>query len=381
MSPLDVEIAIPLLYDRNFPPSAWTEAAKVLEASGVVDYLQTWDQLTSWFPQSMWNPANTPLAAVMPDCDSFSDAFTMGVYAQAAAPGLGTVMSTDAVRTGPAELTQKMMTISDITGGRSIFQLGAGEIKQCKPFGWKRSQGLSRLEDHFRAFQALWNADRTINFDGNHVKFTNAWLGGTRGHRPQLWGLGGGPKFTEITAAHADGFVTMCPWAATTPERWAEMVAHMKAIRARSGHDPEGFGFGLWVAALIHDDPDVIDRALDNPFNRWWAAIAGRLNQADWAQVGISAPWPLDWHYSKDLLPAELSSDQAAEIVGKGSREMSEKTFFAGSSADVAAMIRPYVEAGATWVSIIDLLPFVLDPQEAVTALPRSVDTARLVKT
>ena len=119
----DVEIAIPLLYDRNFPPSAWVEAAKTLEASGVVDFLQTWDQLTSWFPKSMWTVENTPLAAMMPDCDSFSDAFTMGVYAHAAAPGLGTVISTDAIRTGPAELTQKMMTITDLTEGRSAIRI------------------------------------------------------------------------------------------------------------------------------------------------------------------------------------------------------------------------------------------------------------------
>jgi phthiodiolone/phenolphthiodiolone dimycocerosates ketoreductase len=376
----DVEIAIPLLYDRNFPPSAWTAAAKALEASGVVDYLQTWDQLTSWFPKSMWTVENTPLAAMMPDCDSFCDAFTMGVYAQAAAPGLGTVISTDAIRTGPAELTQKMMTISDLTQGRSIFQLGAGEIKQCKPFGWKRAQGLGRLEDHYKAFDALWNAKGPIDLPGNHVNLTNAWLGGTKNHRPRLWGLGGGPKFAEITASYADGFVTMCPWAATTPERWAEMIANMKQIRERAGRDPEDFSFGLWASVLLHDDPDVIDRALDNPFNRWWAAIAGRLNQSDWEIEGITAPWPADWHYSRHLLPAELGDAEARAIVDRGTREMAEKSFFTGSASDVAAQLKPYIEAGANWISVIDLLPFVLDPEEAIGALPRSIDVARCLK-
>jgi phthiodiolone/phenolphthiodiolone dimycocerosates ketoreductase len=179
MPKAELQVAVPILYDRNFPSAAWIHAAKTLE-TGVVDQLQTWDQLTSWFPRSMWTPQNTPLAAAMPDCDSFSDAFVMGVYAQAAAPGLGTVISTDAVRNGPAELTQTMMTIADLTEGRSIFQIGAGEAKQCKPFSWKRSQGLSRLKDHFRAFNALWNADGPIDFDGNHWTFRNAWLGGTK---------------------------------------------------------------------------------------------------------------------------------------------------------------------------------------------------------
>jgi phthiodiolone/phenolphthiodiolone dimycocerosates ketoreductase len=314
------------------------------------------------------------------DCDSFSDAFVMGVYAQAAAPGLGTVISTDAVRNGPAELTQTMMTIADLTEGRSIFQIGAGEAKQCKPFSWKRSQGLSRLKDHFRAFNALWNADGPIDFDGNHWTFRNAWLGGTKKHRPQVWGLGGGPKFTEITASLADGFATMLRWAATTPERWTEMITQMKQIREDAGRDPDQFGFGLWAAVLLHDDPDVIDCALDNPFNRWWAAIAGRLSQADWEIEGITPPWPLDWHYSRHLLPAEMDEATAAAVAAKGTREMAERTFFAGNAKEVAGMIQPFIDAGATWVSVIDLLPFVLDPTDAVEALPRSIDVARVLK-
>jgi hypothetical protein len=88
---MSLQVAIPVAHDRTFPPTAWQQAAKALESSGAVDQIQTWDQLTSWFPHSMWTTENTPLA----DCDSFSDAFAMAVYALAVAPNLGEVISTD----------------------------------------------------------------------------------------------------------------------------------------------------------------------------------------------------------------------------------------------------------------------------------------------
>lgn len=58
---------------RNVPPPAAGEFAKRLEASGVVEWFQTWDQLVSFYPRALWTLENTPLAVVQSDCDSFHD--------------------------------------------------------------------------------------------------------------------------------------------------------------------------------------------------------------------------------------------------------------------------------------------------------------------
>src|SRR5581483_9416634 len=147
--------AIPIVADRHFPPEAFAQAAQAIAASGVVDDVQVWDQLTSWFPQGLWTPDRTPLAAIMPDCDSFQDAFVISGFAAANAPGAGLVMSTDAVRRGPAELLQAFLTITHLFKGQAIFQVGAGELKQTRPFGYKRSHGIRRIEDLYRIRQLL----------------------------------------------------------------------------------------------------------------------------------------------------------------------------------------------------------------------------------
>jgi hypothetical protein len=38
-------------------------------------------------------------------------------------------------------LTQTMMTLANLTGGRAKVMIGAGEAKQVTPHGWKRSEG------------------------------------------------------------------------------------------------------------------------------------------------------------------------------------------------------------------------------------------------
>src|SRR5271167_2439665 len=128
--------AVPVTIDRNFPAPMFGEAVKALKASGVVDDVQLWDQLTSWWPPLLWTPENSPMANVMPDVDSFPDVFAYAAYAAAVAPGLGAAISTDGIRHGPAELMQTMLTLANITEGESIFMLGAGEVKQARPFGW-----------------------------------------------------------------------------------------------------------------------------------------------------------------------------------------------------------------------------------------------------
>ncbi len=49
---------------RYLPPQAGAEIAAQLEASGVVDWFQTWDQLVSFLPQALWRPDVTPMAGL-----------------------------------------------------------------------------------------------------------------------------------------------------------------------------------------------------------------------------------------------------------------------------------------------------------------------------
>ena len=377
---MSVETAVPITADRNLPADVYGQIAEALEASGVVDYLQAWDQLTSWYPPGLWRPENTPMASVLPDVDSFPDVWAMTAYGAARAPKLGIALSTDSIRKGPAEMAQSAMTLANITRGKVTIHIGAGEIKQHKPFGWKRSEGLRRLEDQFKAFDLLWSSDEPVDFKGNFTTFDRAWLGKAKNHRPRLWALGGGPKLIDIGSTYADGFATMAPFISPTPEHWARMVGNMKEQLKAKGRDPGSFDFGVYGAVLLHEDAAVIDRALDNVLLRWVTAIFGRINQSDWLSEGFEPPFPPDWHYGMKLLPTRITDGEIRNALSKVSRPMSEKTWLYGTPKKVAADLQAYVDAGATWVSVIDILPTVLEPEDAQRALGRTLEVCRLLK-
>ena len=115
--------AVPLNTSLYVPPQQFGELARAVHGSGVVDNLFMWDQITNFWPPHLWTMENAPLAAVIPDIDSYGDAFAMGAYALAAAPGAGVAISTDAIRRGPAELNQTMWTLASMAQGRAILQI------------------------------------------------------------------------------------------------------------------------------------------------------------------------------------------------------------------------------------------------------------------
>jgi hypothetical protein len=97
-----------------------------------------------------------------------------------------------------------------------VLQLGAGEVRNIKPYGYKRSEGLKRLEDHMRFYHAYRTTEEPIDLEGDAWTFNQAWLGrGGNAENLRLWGLGGGPRLLDITTSYADGIACVAPPAGT----------------------------------------------------------------------------------------------------------------------------------------------------------------------
>lgn len=350
---------------RYMPRDVLARQIRDLEASGAVDYIYLSDQMLTWWPPSLWNPGNAPAAAMLPDGDSFTDPFAMAGFLSAHAPSMGIMLSTDAVRYGPGELMRSALTLADMTEGRFVLLLGAGEVKQCKPFGWKRSEGLARLEDHLRLYHEFWKAKEPFDFEGNHWKLDTAWLGGSKNYQPDIWTIGGGPKLIDLTTSYANGLMTVTPGVWSSPEETARKTAEVKEQLCAKGRDPADFGFGPVLMALMHTDESVIDRVLDNPLVRFIAAIWGRLRMSDWRAEGFEPPFPDDWHYATRLLAHEMSAADIDDVLSKVSREMVEKAFIIGTPETVAGELQRYIDAGVTRIKPGNVASVVLDRDEA----------------
>ena len=354
--------------------------AEGLIASGVVDDIYIFDQLGGWWPPSLWNETNAPIAAKIRDFDSFPDIAALGGYLSARIRDTGIVFSHDTLRRGPAELTQLMLTMADLTEGRATYALGAGEIKQAKPFGHKRSEGLRRLEDSLKVFHAFWDSDGPIDYDGQIWKLQQAFIGGAKAHRPKLWIMGGGPKIIDLATSYADGFVTAVPWVFRTPEDTEQRISAMKQQLESKGRDPDAFQFGGFILGMCHEDEDLIERSFDNPLIKFWTASMGRLNMQDWVDEGYESPFPLDWHYAMKLLPQIMDPAEIDAALAKVTLPMSRSSWFTGSAEKIFADVQPFIDAGLTWVCPCDCLGVTLPEEDWPAAMQRSLDFCRMAK-
>jgi phthiodiolone/phenolphthiodiolone dimycocerosates ketoreductase len=339
-----------------------------------VDYLWLWDEFSGWFPGDLWTEANTPAASFI-EPNSTYDPFIQAAYAAAENPHIGLRLSTDAVRAGPAELLRKMMSLANATSGKTVIAIGAGELRQTKPFGYKRAEGLARMEDLFRLLHLLYENDEPVSFEGNHWIFKNATLGAARPQiRPEFWALGGGPRLLDIAAQYADGFEAAVPQSLVTPEQYAQTVAAMRHKVEAHGRDPEAFGFGIWLICVIHEDDEQIDRIVDNPLVKYFAAQFGRLNNDDWAAEGETPVMPPGYHYAMKWAPFEQTPEEIRKIVASVPHSMARKAVATGSPAQISSLLGEFREAGADFAGIIDVAPLVDGPAAAPDAFRRAVE-------
>lgn len=354
--------------------------ARLAEASGVIDDIVCWDQLCLAWPHHLWGEDITPMARDVPDNASFCDVFVLAGIIAAVTTKLGVTFTADAVRRGPAELVQSLLTIAAATEGQgSRIMLGAGEIKNIAPFGWPMKGSSNKLEDCLQLFRKLLDTPEPFEFEGKALHFKDAWIGSEWTHRPDVYALGGGPRVINAAAKYADGLVTAIPAAFPTPEQWGEEIVKIKKVVEQNGRDPEQFVFGINATCLIHEDPAVLDDACRNPLNLYIAALFGRFNTAEWDNVGQSAVVE-DFHYALDLLPELMSRDATKAITDQANPEMVRETFITGSPAEVAARLREYVDVGTSYVFVWDQIQFTRPVSERPQIWQREVDLARILR-
>lgn len=366
-------------FSHAVSPRVAGEAALALEQSGVVDYYCAFEQLSGLTPRTIWNTSTTPNAELLPDSDSFPDAFQLVAFAAAATRSLGIGVTTDSLRRGPAELMQAMLTLANATEGNAVLMMGAGEVKQTKPFGHKRSQGLARLEDQLRLFHMLLDCEEPFDFEGNFYQCREAYVGTVRPHRPKIWAMGGGPQLIELAAKYADG---LCSWPGgyLGPDQWSETVAKVKEALMRNGRNVEDFTFGMWFMPLVHEDPAMVEKGLENPLVKYFAASCGKLNQQFWEEEGMEPVYPPGWHYAQKLLPLSVSKEEAEDAIARTTRDHVLKSYPCGSPKEVAVNIQDWVSAGLDQVILFDMLPIALTAEEGSGSLDHVVEICRHLK-
>jgi phthiodiolone/phenolphthiodiolone dimycocerosates ketoreductase len=357
----------------NSPPADLVEMTRRFTDADVRVWLA--DQTLSWFPDGLWTPDLAPVAREW-NQNAFWDVYSLGGYLAGAVPGSSFLFSLDCVRRGPDVLSQMMITLHELTGGRAIFALGAGEAKQLAPFGYSVQRPFARLEESIRVIRDLWSRDEPFSFEGRALNMTNAHLGtrSSDGTTPPIFVVGAGPKVMEIGARYADGVMTF-----GSAEIVEEMITGVRAAAESFDRDPEEIVF--WGGnplgmVMTYETDEQRERLASAPITKFIAAAFGRLHASQWIEEGMHSPLGDDWHYAKDLISTEWPRDRVVDVIERVPPEMVEKGVLWWTVDDVARHFADMYRLGVTMPSWMDWCVFA-DPSQRWDSTDRSVRAKR----
>lgn len=172
---------------------------------------------------------------------------------------LGTCVS-DPHRYHPAVLAQKVATVDQISGGRVILGLGAGEAMNLEPFGIEWKKPVSKLIEAVTIMRRLWTGEM-FSYEGEFWKLKDACLQITpiRGKVPIYFGANS-PRTLKLTGEIGDGWLSM-PLSPKLFEKRLKIIKEgaEKANRPFEQIDP-GIHVYTAVAEKAEDAYNQIDR-------------------------------------------------------------------------------------------------------------------------
>lgn len=343
----------------SFPPiEAGIDAAKAYEAAGV-EFLAYWDQLSLTIPRSIWTPDLVPAAKYW-DIDTWLDSW-QAMAAAALATEKIEFMTVSDCRRPPPIIAQQALTLNNISRGRFMLCMGAGETKQFAPYDLPRDKPFGRLEEGMKILRMFFDSNEPIDYDGPIWSLKNAIVGlPAYGDKPPPLMIAGGPgRAMRIAGQLSDGWMSYLP-PCGTPEMYAEQVQDLRKRTEEAGRDPDDLIIMLGTACVVADTEQEVDDACKSPALRWDAAALCPDGESFRRMCGRDNPLGPEWSYPRDLIPMNVGRDEALEIVEQLTADDVRAARFCGTPPQVADQLQPYIEAGATHVLALNYADLVL---------------------
>jgi len=261
---------------------------------------------------------------------------------------LGTCV-TDPHRCHPAVLAQRLATIDQLSGGRVILGLGAGEAMNLEPFGIERNRPVSKLVEAVTIMRRLWTGEM-LDYEGEFWKLKDAFLQ-IKPIRPKvpIYFGANSPRTLRLTGEMADG------WLPTplNPELYKRRLKLVEEAAGMAGRSTNEIDAGLYTYTSITDKAEDAYKQLDSM--KYMIVPDPQLLKE--AGYDVEIPKELSSLSYTDLLPT-------AEWIVKFSRygeliptEAAVEFSIAGTTQQCIDKIDAFVKAGVRHFLLINMGP------------------------
>lgn len=340
-------------------PAAFLRTTLPLDLSvlGEIDsgrYHSLWlpDHMVSFWPESIWTPEFTDLAVASPSPHRQLDALAVSGTVAGLTQHVPIATSVvDTVRRHPSLLAQSALTLSHLSKGRFILGVGSGETENIVPYGFDFSKSVSRFEEALKVIRLLWESDGPVDFAGQFYNLHHARLDTEpyEGRFPEIWVGAGGPRMLDITGRLADGW---WPTAVFSPEGYAAKLKVVRDAADRAGRDPMAITTAFFWSCVIGDEAEL-DEIFNTPLVKAYHLL--QITGQEMRALGMEHPLGDDWRGYQDNDPAKLTREVITTMIEKVSGDQVRSFTPHGTPAEIARMIKPYVEAGVRVYRVHDM--------------------------
>lgn len=249
----------------------------------------------------------------------------------------------DVQRIHPAKLAHMVATLEDLSNGRVLLGLGAGEAMNLVPFGMefdKPKERVERLEEAIEVAKLLWSssAKNPVSFNGKYYTLDTAWLDiPIRTGPPRvIVGALGGRMALEVAGRVGNGWVS---WL-NSPETFRKKLDVALATRKSAGRSGD-FRACVWVYTVLTSDSGQIRKAL-NRAKRGLLADGQTLKM-----MGFERPDGLGKTY-QNMLVSDEGAKKIPSVQDTVPDEIVEQIVAAGTPREIIGRIEEFEKAGAT---------------------------------
>jgi len=239
----------------------------------------------------------------------------------------------------PTLIAQAAATLDELTGGRAEVVLSSGNFGLLAQYklDWKEMKPLSRTIEGVKVVRTLLD-EGAITFDGEFFRYDGLFTFArpVQERVPVKMGAMRGPRSFEAAAEFSDGCHQALSYSRQAYEYAAE---HFRIGAERAGKDWTTLDFGAWVVLAVGRD-------------------SAAAKEAARSMVGIYASsMPAEQLERHGVDPAQLkpivdaiAGGDLAKGIELTTPELTDKLSFAGTPAEVTAMIKEIEPAGVNHV-------------------------------
>lgn len=151
----------------------------------------------------------------------------------------------------PCVIASAIATIAEISGGRTILGLGAGDKVTLGNLGIDRIKPLAAMKESIEIIRKLLNGE-TVNYNGEVFNIPHAQLGFKIKHKAPIYMAAQGPEMTKLSAQIADGVLIN----ASHPHDYEEAKKNLEIGFQERNLPKRKFDIAAYTSFSVHEKPD-----------------------------------------------------------------------------------------------------------------------------